>query len=354
MHRSIPENPDEAEFPENPDEAEFPDEPWPVDVTIRIKAHPDPRIPAAPLPADGSDSLASGAPLGWTGPDLGSAPQISTAASGLQGYSSANDKVRTVEGQEDDPPEDNLQQFRGVSQKDDLIHSMISWATLESYPLRIGVSLPVVNPVMVDGEEVLHEAQLWEETEEQWIITENHAAYVYAWLSQRFRSRSSTQMLPMGMPESVNEMAVQTMRDGGYGYIPFTPEDSLAEAMKKMDAQVIIEYDDGFMKVGMGNAYTIRMLYEEFKSLTHETWEFGPTLPIRRNLDGTVVHGISWEWREVSALINEDTEVQHPARIVEDRGRGTLIRNLTSQGKLLQYWARAVTNGGRGISSGRH
>jgi hypothetical protein len=83
-----------------------------------------------------------------------------------------------VEGQQEDPPEDNLQQFRGVSQKDDLIHSIISWATLESYPLRIGVSLPVANPVMIDDEEVLHEAQLWEETEEQWIITENHAAYV--------------------------------------------------------------------------------------------------------------------------------------------------------------------------------
>jgi hypothetical protein len=29
----------------------------------------------------------------------------------------------------------------------------------------------------------------------------------------------------MGMPESVAEMAVQTSRDGGYGYILFTPED---------------------------------------------------------------------------------------------------------------------------------
>jgi hypothetical protein len=131
---------------------------------------------------------------------LGEAPAISSAAAGLQNYSSPN-KIRTVEGQQEDPPDEGLLLFRGVSQKDDLIHSIISWATLESYPLRIGVSLPVVNPVMVDGEEVLHEAQLWEETEEQWIITENHARFVYTGLSQRFAARSSTRMLPMGMPE---------------------------------------------------------------------------------------------------------------------------------------------------------
>jgi hypothetical protein len=128
---------------------------------------------------------------------------------------------------------------------------MISWATLESYPLRIGISLPIVNPVQVDGEEVFHEAQLWEETEEQWIIESNHAGFVYAWLANRLSLRSSTRVFPIGMPESVDAVAVQTRRDGGYGYILFTPKDSLAEAMKKMDLQVIIEYDEGFMKIGM-------------------------------------------------------------------------------------------------------
>jgi hypothetical protein len=111
-----------------------------------------------------------------------------------------------------------------------------------------------------------------------------------------------------------------------------------------MEVPVRIEYDDGFVNVGMGNEYTIRMLWEEFRSITHQTWEFGPTLPIRREIDGTVVHGISWEWSELSALINADTEVRHPPKVVEDRGRGTLIRNLKSQGKLLQYWARSEAN----------
>jgi hypothetical protein len=221
---------------------------------------------------------------------------------------------------------------------------MISWTTLESYPLRVGVSLPVLNPALEEGEEMFHEAQLWEETEEQWIVTENHAAFVYDWLSQRFASRSSGRALPAGMPTSVDEVAVQTKKVGEFGYILFTPEASLAEAMKKMEVQVLIEYDDGYMRVGMGNAYTIRMLWEEYRSLTHETWEFGPSLPIRRTLDGTIVHEITWEWSELKALINEDAEVQHPPKIVEDRGRGTMIRNLANQGKLLQYWARTQSS----------
>jgi hypothetical protein len=34
-------------------------------------------------------------------------------------------------------------------------------------------------------------------------------------LSNRFKARSSTKMLPMDMPESVDAMALQTSRDGG-------------------------------------------------------------------------------------------------------------------------------------------
>jgi hypothetical protein len=136
-----------------------------------------------------------------------------------------------------------------------------------------------------------HEARLWEETEED--LNDHLATAIYAWLSQRFARRSSTGMLPMGMPESVEGMSVQTWKDGEFGYILFIPEDSLAESLKKMEVPVRIEYDDGFMNVGMGNAYTIRMLYEEFKSLMHETWECGRARPIRREIDGTVVHGVS-------------------------------------------------------------
>jgi hypothetical protein len=330
-----------SDIPEDPAEAEFPNEPWPKDVVIRIKLHPGVSVPAAPFTTGGSGSSAPAPQLKWIGPALGSVPMIGDAAAGLVGYSSSN-STRVVEGQEEFPPDEGLQLFRGLTEKDHLIHVMLSWTTLESYPVRVGVSLPVPNPVLEDGEVVFHEAQLWEETEEEW--SDHQVAYVYAWLSQRFTLRSSTKMLPMGMPDSVDAMSVRTWKDGEFGYILFTPEDSLAEALKQMEVPVRIEYDDGFMKVGMSNAYTIRMLYEEFRSLTHETWECGPSLPICREVDSTVVHGASWEWSELRALINADQEVQHPPKIVEERGRGTLIRSLKSQGKLLQYWARSESD----------
>jgi hypothetical protein len=69
---------------------------------------------------------------------------------------------RTVEGQREEPPDEELQRFRGLSKKDEEVHAMVSWTTLESYPLKIGISLPIQDPV--GGE--LHEGQLWEETEE--------------------------------------------------------------------------------------------------------------------------------------------------------------------------------------------
>jgi hypothetical protein len=183
-------------IPHDPNEAECPDEPWPMDVTIRIKSHPAVQPLAAPLPAGDPPRPPRSLPPGsWQGLPPSQALEISAAASGLVGYTPVNG-TRTVEGQPEEPQDEGLLQFRGTSKKDDLIHAMISWATLESYLIWAGVSLSVVNPAQEDGEEVFHEAQLWEKTEEEWVIKEN-----------------------------------------------------LHESMKKMDVQVIIEYDEGMMKV---------------------------------------------------------------------------------------------------------
>jgi hypothetical protein len=142
-------------IPEDPNEAEFPPLPWGDDVTIRIKSHTIPQTSTAPLPADGSTPAVSGPSSGWRGPALGQAAAISADAAALVGYNSGN-TVRTVD---DEPPDDALQEFRGLSKKDELVHKMISWTTLESFPLRVGISLPIQNPVNSE----FHEAQFWEE-----------------------------------------------------------------------------------------------------------------------------------------------------------------------------------------------
>jgi hypothetical protein len=145
------------------------------------------------------------------------------------------------------------------------------------------------------------------------------------------------------MPESVDEVTVQTRKDGKFGYILFTPQYSLATLLKTMELQVIIEYEEGFMKAGMGEAYTVRMLTNEFWALTQNCWEFAPIGAVRREIDGTPVHGVTWDFKEHRAITALDEKVEPPPKILEERGRGTVIRNLTSQGKLLQYWAWSQT-----------
>jgi hypothetical protein len=173
-------------IPEDPNEAEFPPTPWGNEVTIRIKSQVPPQVPAAPLPADDPrGSSAPGLSSGWKGPALGEAAPISTQAAALDGYKSPY-SARTVEGQKEEPPAENLQEFRGLSHKDQLVHSMISWTTLESYPLRIGIGLPIPNPGNTEDFEEFHEAQLWEQTEDEWIIEKDHATTVYNWLMERF------------------------------------------------------------------------------------------------------------------------------------------------------------------------
>jgi hypothetical protein len=227
--------------------------------------------------------------------------------------------------------------FRGLSKKDELVHAMVSWITLESFRSRVGISLPIQDPVGGD----FHEGQLWEQTDEQWVVESDHANYVYSWLANRFTARGSARAFPAGIPESIDEVTVQTRKDGEYGYILFTPEYSLAVPMKKMDFQVIVEYEEWFMKVGMSEAYTIRMLTNEFWELTQQCCEFAPVNGYRREVDGTVVHGVTWDIREHRAIVASDEMIEPPPKILEERGRGTLIRDIKSQGKLFQYWAWA-------------
>jgi hypothetical protein len=64
---------------------------------------------------------------------------------------------------------------------------------------------------------------LWEEVTEELIITEKHALNMCIWLSNRFSMRSTARALPEGMPDMVDDLTVETRKDG---------KDSLAAAMK--------------------------------------------------------------------------------------------------------------------------
>jgi hypothetical protein len=313
-------------IPENPDEAEFPPTPWPDEVTIRIKSQAPPQNPAAGDGLRGS-SPAPDLPPGWKGPALGQAGPISAEAAGLADYTSPY-SARTVEGQPEEPPDEELLRLRGEARGDDKVHHMISWTTRKDYPLMVGISLPIPDLSI----ERATEAQLWEETDEEWVITANHAEFAYMWLMDRLTSRSTQRMLPVGMPEAIDEVTVATRKDGKAGHI-------LSSTVAESETKILIEYDHGYMLEGTGNAYTIRMISEDFMVLTQNTWELYPAFSYRRLIDGTIVHKCTTDYREGQQILTEDVPATQPTRVLEERGRGTEIHSITDQGRILQYWA---------------
>jgi hypothetical protein len=166
------------------------------------------------------------------------------------------------------------------------------------------VSLPIADQSF-DG---AHEAHLWEEVGED-----------------------------VGMPEVVTEVTVSTWKDGKAGYILFPPTDMIATAMSESETKILVEYDCGYMQEGIGNAYTIQMIYDDFMALTQNTWALYPATAYRILLDGTIVHKCTTDYRTGQLIRSEGTPAQQPPRIIEDKGRGSEIRSREDQGKLLQY-----------------
>jgi hypothetical protein len=270
--------------------AEFPPEPWGDEVTIRIKSNSTPPASTSPIPAGGPQPLTP--PTTWQGPALGTAPAIDPDAAALVNYSSPNTgQDGTTIG--DLPPDPSLLQLRGQTELDDTVHKMIGSTTRKDYPLMIGISLPIAD----QSYDVGHEAQLWEEVDTDLMFTEKHAEQMYTWLRDRFASRSMHQLLPAGMPESGESFTIQTWKDGKAGYILFTPQNMIATAMAESETQVMVEYDNGYMREGIGNAYTIQILYDDFMALTQNTWEIYPAVAYRRLSDGTIVHNCARDYR---------------------------------------------------------
>jgi hypothetical protein len=201
----------------------------------------------------------------------------------------------------------------------------------------IGISLPIAD----QSYDVGHEAQLWEEVDTDLMFTEKHAEQMYTWLRDRFASRSMHQLLPAGMPESGESFTIQRWKDRKAGYILFTPQSMIATAMAESETQVMVEYDNGYIREVIGNACTIQILYDDFMTLTQNTWEIYPAVAYRRLSDGTIVHNCTRDYRAGQLLRAEGIPVVHPPRIIEDRGRGSEIHSREDQGKLLQYWAWA-------------
>jgi hypothetical protein len=327
-----------SSIPEDPNEAEFPPTPWRDEVTIVIKSRASPTVPSAPIPAGGSAASAQPlvSPGSWQGPALGQAKPISVDAAGLTDYQSANE-VRTVENQPEEPPDPEVLRLRGETGKDEEVHGMISWTTRKGYPLIVGISLPIPDESL-DG---AHEAQLWEEVDEELLFTTKHAEQTLQWLQTRLASHSTLGDLPVGMPDSIDTVSTQTWRDGKAGYILFVPSDMIANAIAESETKIQLEYGLGYMREGVGNAYTIQIIHDDFMLLTQNSWGLYPAHPERRLMDGTIVHKCITDSRTSQLIREGNAPVIHPPHIIEDRGRGSEIHNEEDMDRMLQYWAWA-------------
>jgi hypothetical protein len=241
-----------------------------------------------------------------------------------------------VEGQPEEPPNPAVQRLRGETGKNEEVHAMIGWTIRKGYPLLVGVSLPIPDESL-DG---AHEAQPWEEVDVDLLFTAEHAKLMLQWLQARLVTHSSLGDLPAGMLVAVEEFNIQTWRDCKAGYVLFVPRDMIATAIAESETKVQLEYDLGYMREVVGNAYAIQIIHEDFMLLTQNSWGY-PALPERRLVDGTIVHKGITDSRTSQLIRAGNAPVNHPLRIIEDRGRGSEIHNEEDTDRLLQYWAWA-------------
>jgi hypothetical protein len=115
----------------------------------------------------------------------------------------------------------------------------------------------------------------------------------------------------------------------------------IATKLAVSETRILLEYEFGYMKVGVPNAYTIQMIHDDFSYL-NETWDIYPAQACRRLIDGTIVHNCTTDYRTGQLLRAAAETVDPPANVIEDRGRGSEINSVSDQGKLLQYlsWAQ--------------
>jgi hypothetical protein len=233
----------------------------------------------------------------------------------IENYTSPNES-RQADGVLEEDPE--LSRFRGTYQVGEQIRSLTAWTTRKDYQVSVGIALPIRNWVGHDE----HVMQFWEQVTEPIVLGENPMLELYQALVEKFRERGR---IPNGIPESLESVTVRIFRDGKAGYILFESEDSLAEDMKAIPVGVRIDYDFGYARFGMGDRFTLRMLAQEFWSLTQNGWELYQRVSAEREIDGTIIYHTTKDPSQFRESQGIDYVLDPPTKIQEDQGRATAI-----------------------------
>jgi hypothetical protein len=267
----------------------------------------------APFPAGGDPSglpSAPGLPTTWTGLALGQAAPISPDAAALVGYVSPN-QSRPADG--DLEEDEELARLRGTARMDEEVGKLTAWTTRKDYPTLVGISLPIRDWV---GEDY-HEIQFWEETTKP-IMLEYPAAEMYDWLVNRLQGRAEHGILPSTYSTRSRDFQSRHIAMAERDELYTNYSTSWGGSMTDIPVRVQIEYPYGYAKLGMGEAYTLRMHAQEFWILTRKIWSLYPARSHTLLVDGTIRHKTTNDPTSFHEALRANLIDSPPVKIQED------------------------------------
>jgi hypothetical protein len=200
---------------------------------------------------------------------------------------------------------------------DNAAHKAISWEVPKDYDIHRGIALEIADPVG----DASHEIRCWEITRElPPIATANE---LYDWLATRLIERNPARVLLSG-----DDMEVHAQRKGDGAFILFVSQDNLVVDMDSAPVICKVEYYEGYATFGMPEAYTMKMLFAEFRTLT-DGWQLLPSLCYGRDVQGWVIRETLTNWKLDEDPMDDDRILCLPPRIQEGAACGTEI-NLRS------------------------
>jgi hypothetical protein len=170
------------------------------------------------------------------------------------------------------------------------------------------------------------EIQFWEALTPDEIPRPPTLENMYAVLAQRFAQRSPRGAVPEGMPFTMEQVDVKCVRRVRTGRIKFTTKEVMGTAVSESQEHFRVKHNRGYAESGVTGKYAVGLLTQIFKARIPD-WHMILEARASRDVMNVIEIGTLAKWEPEQDLSQDSREVITPARIVEARGRGTVIRN---------------------------
>jgi hypothetical protein len=169
------------------------------------------------------------------------------------------------------------------------------------------------------------EIQFWEALTPDEIPYPPTLENIYAVLQQRLAQRSPNRALAEWVPITKEQVDTECDKRGRIWRIKFTPRDVMGTAASGSQEHVRVTSNRGYRESGITGKYTAGLPTRIFKARVPD-WQ--PILAARASRDvmNVIDIGTLTEWEPEQDLSQDNREINMPSRIVEEKGRGTIIR----------------------------